>query len=782
MLLAPRIVEPVSACCESVTVVEVAVGADVTIHIDAPDGAVIGGPIGTGRPFVTVPLTSAPDPGQKLYVTQQTATETQVTPSAAALVQPPADRLPPPIALRGIVPCMGCVGIGSVGTCATVEIRRGADVIGSGRANGTVARLFFSEPPEAGEELELRQFDCAGESDVRNVRVDDGSFPPDPPVPEVLGFEPGPPAQLMACEQGFPIGELEPGATVSIERGDGRIESFCATSVSVTNVTLSSILEPNEEIVVSQHYRLCMDAPTASTSAIAVEGPVPAPHLAAACDGALDVHLENLRIGAEIRIFRGEPDGELIGRTNASESAASFRVGPLAAGDRLYASQRLCERESRSNVIEVDPAPTPASIVKPRIVGPLFACTSQVVIEDLTPGSMVQLREGDEGRNTLGPRRRVSGMRERFAVSPPLVEGQQVQAWVEPCATGPEDMTRIVMSEFEPVLAGIEPPVPTVVARAGDAHLLASDLLQGAWVEVRDADKGWLGGDFVGVAEDMRVPLIRELDHTGDVGETLLVTQTLCARTSEPAKVDVLLPCPPPAVLLEPEADERWVERDTVFTWDDPGAGTIGAAEEFELQLLDDLAGAAAPLETVRTRNMEGRFRSLELGRRYRWTVRSANRDCANLERLPIPRFFTTRPEFGQVELVLQIVINDAFGMDRRLSIMIDEAVWTVTGPTGDQTATLGSMRTTGGSRRRSLDVRVTDDPTTRYEASLRLAWRVVTTDARIGDIEGVPRGPRTEGTRFTFSRDGRRTLVARLTAEFDPNTRTIVSDFVGPT
>ena len=211
-LLPPRVIGPLSECSTSVRVQGQLTGSSVTVFAD-------GTPVGSGTATwsdQTFPLGAALAAGQQITATQTLGLDTSIASPQSVVVQ----AKPPVIGGVGfrshLNQCGTCVWLEGLVPGATVELRDGTTVLGSGESYDGNARFHLSTPLAAGMDIKAQQTACGTAGSVT-----DG--PPVDVLVEKLHSLPTPVvrAPLHECERRVTVENIVHGAHVVLMRSAG---------------------------------------------------------------------------------------------------------------------------------------------------------------------------------------------------------------------------------------------------------------------------------------------------------------------------------------------------------------------------------------------------------------------------------------------------------------------------------------------------------------------------------------------------------------------------------
>ena len=323
--------------------------------------------------------------------------------------------------------------------------------------------------------------------------------------------------ELHACDRGITATNLVPGARVIAVRSGGPAAFGCATAGTL-NMSAAPELQEGETVTAHQEFPECSIASGTTELTVGPATPVPVPSVfPSICAGTTRVLIRNLRVGALVQIF---VDGVLLGEREASSAAQVFQLpSALAAGSLLTAAQTVCgnlSEESEAVVV----ASAPAAVNTPSISGPLHACAPAVMVQGLTLGAQIMIRD----QTTGAPRSDSEFVFDSVAVlpvSPALMPGETLVASIRSCGVQAESAPMTV----ESVMVPFRPPrIQSPVFE--DAFLIEIlDAIPGATVEI-SLDDVWTYS-FVALRTAMDI-------FVGDLplGTAIRTRQRLCSTVS----------------------------------------------------------------------------------------------------------------------------------------------------------------------------------------------------------------------------------------------------------
>jgi hypothetical protein len=544
-LLPPRVKGPVSECSTHIRVQGQFPGATVEV-VDTTSGIVVATGPPAGSPDELFGKVSALVPGRKLAARQKLGADTSGLSVDTVEVQKKPNPVGPVAFVTPLMECVRCLYLEGLVPGAKVEVRDSGVVIGTGQSHDGVARLHLSAAIHPGSAIEGQQTACGVAGTV--------THPPGPlPPPWGKGPRVLPPPivedPLVECGQRVTISGVYPGATVDLNRSAGPDLSACFDLPSLW-FGVYPHLTLGETITARQRYTHCdvigqwSDPPVV----VGLLEPVPIPEIKGSlCKGGTSVTVCNLKAGARIRItvaphhHGGFPVGGTVYEAYAPEDGCfdfPFPAPGLPGDSDVYATQEMCGKTSNpSNVVFVDPAP--GVLPTPKIMEPLFECSTVVRVENLHLGSRVYVVSEQVGE--IG-QKQVFNAEEDIDVAPMLNAGppaDRIHAYAIGCGlTSPESAKATVNK-----LPSLRPPKVAEPLYSCQSYVKVIDVVPGAWVDVH-VNGQWRGRKKAGKKE-VDVPLqVGKLA----VGDEVTARQSLCGRMTE-------LSHPPVRVL---RFDGRW--------------------------------------------------------------------------------------------------------------------------------------------------------------------------------------------------------------------------------
>lgn len=536
-LLPPRIKGPVSECSTHIWVQSQFPGATVEV-VDTTTGSVVA----TGPPATSAdelfPVTGALIQGRKLAARQTLGADASGLSADTVEVQRQPNPVGPVSFVTPLMECARCLWLEGLVPGATVEVRDGGAVIGTGQSYDGVARVHLSQPIRAASTIEGQQTACGVPGVV--------THPPGPLPPAVSKQQRtlAPPTvedPLVECSQRVTVGSVFPGATVELSRSGGPSLSACFDLPSLF-FGLSLHLTVGETVAARQRYLECEQVSPWSTPPVVVDplSSVPIPTVRGPlCKGGTNVTVCGLKAGVRVRItvapathHGGFPIGGAVYEAFAPEDGCfdfAFAAPGLPGDSVVYATQELCGRQSDpSNVVPVDPAP--ASLPTPKVTEPLFECATVVHVENLHPGSRVYVVSDFVGE--IG-QKQVFNTEEDVTVAPLLTAGpppDNIHAYAIGCGMPSPDSAKVTVQRLE----RLRPPKVAEPLYSCQTHVKVTGVVPGAWVDIY-VNGQWRGRAKAGKTE-VDVPVqVGKLE----VDDEVTARQSLCERMSDPSEPPV---------------------------------------------------------------------------------------------------------------------------------------------------------------------------------------------------------------------------------------------------
>jgi hypothetical protein len=523
-LLPPSVVGPLSECSSHVRVEGQLTGSTVDL---VANGAHVGSGVASWSNEV-FPLNAGVTlaAGARVAATQTLGGQTSQPSPQPVVVQ----KKPPVVGNVGckthIYVCGQCLWLDGMVPGATVDVRVGGVVRGSGRADDGTARLGLATQTGAGDVLEAQQTACGVAGPVTPLP------PPDQlPVAKGERLLPAPTVQspLKACQRAVTVSNVFEGGQVILSQTAGPTEQSCFDQSALWFGTNPLVL--GETVSARQRFPHCeLDSLNSPGVIVGPATPVPSPTVVPPlCEGTTAVQLTGLLPGSRVRISQNGAD---LGTGEAPDSSFGFEVPPLTGGDVVTARQELCGIWSAaSNNVKVNPKPV--SLPKPVVPGPLYECAAIVRVTHIHPGSHVYVYSGLLAApigNQL-----VDNTEADIPVAPQLIKGDKVYAQEVGCGL-------TVKSAPKTVQAVVKPGPPQVLAPVEDCmrSVTVGNVLPGARVDVY-VNGSWRGTATAGGAT-VEVPILFGPLHVGD---EVSARQRICqylTRVGKPTRVVSHLP------------------------------------------------------------------------------------------------------------------------------------------------------------------------------------------------------------------------------------------------
>ena len=468
-LAPPNVLEPLSVCSRRVRLGGQVQGAKVALRgaNDRPLGAWVatwpdelfdldpGVTLAAGEP-VSVMQTRGPDSSDwsSIPVAVQEAGESN------PLIVLPVTACSSEVEVRGLAP----------GATATVRDKASNTPLGTSKG-GTVEVVTLSRALNQSDHLDVTVTACAGgpgptsaEPTIEALKLVD---PRERRLPKVVLEQP-----LRECQRLLVVHGGQPGTDFFLQRDDGSTVSWPLHAES--GRLRVDPLRTGEKLTwwVDQADRRCEAQQSEEESAEATSDRLPPPSISTEpCPGSPLLGLHGLVPGATVRL---RVDGSDALEMEASGTDQDLDIGALTlvAGQRLTVVQRLCNDWSDASpgvVVAVAPDRMP------KIVEPLVACSSTVVVEDVDPGATVLVLSERLGLGELG-RAVAGGTKVAVGISPYLKDPDTIVVRVLGCH--PAELKA-------PVAATVDLPEPVLQqAYVGTRTLVVTQLVPGSWLDV----------------------------------------------------------------------------------------------------------------------------------------------------------------------------------------------------------------------------------------------------------------------------------------------------------
>jgi hypothetical protein len=477
----PKIVGPVSELTTSIRVQGQIVGADVSIFSSTPVKSLVAKGKATSSderfPLLGgVQLSAA----NLLFAMQELGSDKSVLPSGdlQMAVQPKpksAGEIGSVGFLTHLFECGRYLWINGSIPGAGVQAMAGALILGTGTSMEGDARFELTHPvPHTGS--------------VTASQIVP-PFPPGPgasripdPLPVPVGHPLTPPViqqPVRGCDPSVLVSNVFDGALVTIERSSGLVDA-AGFDRDALQFILQSPVKEGDKLIIKQEVALNCERQTEFSAAIIVGPPKPVDPpavVAPLCAGGTVVTLINLRPGALVHI---STNGTVVtGQAPPDVTSFDFSVPTLAVGP-VTATQEVCGIVSGpSKAVIVDPHQD--NVPPAQVVGPLFDCARNVSVNNIHPGSTLQIF-AVQGPNIFPISQQVTvyATQAAIAVAPYLHFPEDVMVVQWACSS------KGVKSQTQPVKPN--PPLPTPLPSApifnGDKSVEILNTVAGAQVDL----------------------------------------------------------------------------------------------------------------------------------------------------------------------------------------------------------------------------------------------------------------------------------------------------------
>lgn len=604
-LLAPEVTGPLSPCSQTVRIRGHIAGATVTVHVNGTEtsSAV------SNWPDDIFDLGTTLAAGDKVTARQELDGEQSPESPLPVVVQQLPASLSNLVVVTHLHECGTAVRAEGAMPGAEVKALVNGTEVGATTSVHGVARLNYTPGLGVDQTLSLEQSTCSGLTKTT----------PSPPADQVPKPLPAPRIEepLIECMTAVTLSDVVDGATVNLYRDGTKTGSF-AYDVPSGTWWGHEPFKKGEHVEVEQAF-YCRKSgePThvSSRASIVVQGldALEAPKiLTPICPDATLITVTDLVPGARVILYQ---DGHPVGTADTPEATFTFNAPPLDPGAPLTARMRLCDQDGPlSDPVAIEGGEALSGLV----VSKLYDCASSIALfdEKLWTGKVVYAKSKALGG--ISAHHQVFEPAYVLPVSPSLVAGDEINIVVRGCG-GSED----TFGPYEVAKTpGLPPPVvrkPTIEGTT--AVTIESDF---AGALIRLYVDGTFTSQTVSLGDEIstRVPVPDPLQ----VGQQLTATQELCGKTSKMSDpVTVVIPPPEVPELVKPSDGEDDVARqNTVFAWNDPGAGTSAAATSFEVEVTKANNSPVA-LESAGSSTSHTLSADLDYETGYFWRVNATN-------------------------------------------------------------------------------------------------------------------------------------------------------------
>ncbi len=512
-LLPPRVIGPLSECSSHVRVQGQLTGSTVDLF---DNGVHVGSGVASWSDQ-SFPLNAGVTLTAGANVTAKQTLGAQISPLSPQPVQ--VQKKPPVIGTVGckthIYACGQCLWLDGMVPGATVEVKVGGVLRGSGRADDGTARIGLSTQTGLGETLDVQQTACGTPGVVTPLPAPDSL-----PLPKGQRILPAPTVQapLRACQRAVTVSNVFDGAQVFLMQTAGPTEQACFDQSALWFQTNPLVL--GETVSARQVFPHCeLQSLNSSGVVVGPATPVPPPTVVPPlCAGSTTVLITGLLPGAQVRILQNGAD---LGTGEVPDSTFAFEVPALAGGSIVTARQELCNIWSGpSNAVKVDPKP--ATMPKPIVPPPLYDCASVVRVTNIHPGCGVYVYSTLLGA-PIGWQQ-VTTTQADISVSPQLITGDHVYAVVQGCGLISAKSVAV------PVQALPKPGLPQVLTPVDECmrSVTVANVIPGARVDVY-VNESWRGTANA-AATTVEVPI---LFGPLQVGDQVKARQRICQFVTE---------------------------------------------------------------------------------------------------------------------------------------------------------------------------------------------------------------------------------------------------------
>ena len=427
---------------------------------------------------------------------------------------------------------------------AQVRIRDAASVIATGQADegGNARLLLTGNLPSPGQNVNASQEAPAGFAPMAGSPKQTASVVmtlPVPsearlPVPSLAGPAP------IGCDSAVPIGGVFDGADVMVtRRSNGESETLVFDLDRLSFILAAPLATTGEHLLVTQAMPRCRQFQPSEPLKIEVagQGKPPTPVAHPPCPDSTDVFVENLLPGASVFVKAG---GEEF-RAMVPPSATTFicRVRPMPQFSSVEIRQERCGLSSDPTTVSVkgkSGASAPNAI---DLADPLFQCARAVRVLDADAPCWIQVWMDDPlGPVPISPQVYTIKDSLQVPVSPHLIPDRDIWVSQRPCdGTWARSRRRHRAGPFRDL-----PVVSIVVPVIEGATVVTVEAVPGASVSIFALNWDTWETSFIGSGvvdpKYNRVPL----DRPATLREGLFAQQSLCAMTSPPGALSIVLP------------------------------------------------------------------------------------------------------------------------------------------------------------------------------------------------------------------------------------------------
>ena len=423
---------------------------------------------------------------------------------------------------------------------------------------------------------------------------------------------------ILGCQNAILVTGVYDGATVTVQRD--RATEKAGFDLSNLWFKLSTPLKEGEKVSVKQDLEFCQNRGVFSP-AVVVSRPkdLTAPYIIPPlCSGSQSIRIGNLVPGSIVHINVNETIYK--GIAPAGVSIHDFSIDPLPAEGSVKVVQELCGVTSPSSSA-VNINPSEADIPAVHLLEPLYACGRVVFVENVHPGAMLQVWRTDPAgkKSPISAFIHIYDTKATIFVTPFLREKDKISVMQWACGgKAVESNSSLVLAHPTDKMPKIKEPVIS-----GATNVVVENAIPGALIEIYKVETGGpvvLGAAYAEPKPQTTVYLTSALS----AGVSLHVSQSICEGTnSSQTIVNVIRPKPQPPILDNPINGATGIARKPTLSWHDPGAGTDGRADSYDLQVMLG-STTIIPLTSLTTTSFTMPT-DLAYSTGYTWQVRSKN-------------------------------------------------------------------------------------------------------------------------------------------------------------
>jgi hypothetical protein len=480
-----------SVCSTTVTMQYQIPGARVTLHVD-------GSPIPLGEATTAWEVMKLPAgltlPRNALVVATQEFEGETSPPGPAVMVQglgATASR-PQPHPDSHIYECAAFVALAGVTPGASVEIRKGGSVLGTGVAGSGAVVVELNSPVPASEALVARATGCGQQLvSITLPRGDKAPLTAGGMLPAPMFGSP-----VMACVDSLRIDGVVPGATVILTRGDGSVERH-PFATRTWLIRLVRPLELGESLKLRQEFQFCKIVGEDRPERVGPLTVGPPTLTSPWCAGR--VTASDLIPGAILTFFAA--DGTELGRSGVPGTSGQFPMQqPMAF--KFFARQEMCGTVSEpSNTVSANTDPDLVDLTPPSpvIVAPVLACQTEVTVRgQVGTGGLVEVLS--ESRGMIGWRHALTD--ETIVTVASLLPNERIQARMVSCSLQ-EASSAFATAQ---VIPDIPSPRITAPLHAGTKVVRVLDVKIGARLDLYVNDAFKVGVTVTSDPQDVNLP------------------------------------------------------------------------------------------------------------------------------------------------------------------------------------------------------------------------------------------------------------------------------------